>query len=768
MDRREFVAGLSAAAVITRVNAASLSLSVLVGVAGADSQEAVGPFASWVNVKSAFGAKGDGVTDDTIAIQAGLNSLPITINTSSPVLYFPAGTYVISATVFLTGCLGASIVGQDPTTTMFKWVGPASGATNTLFRNNGSALCRFDRLTFDASASASKATTVLFDDSTDGSITTRATRFPTGNQFSDCIFQNAGVGIQGAVNVATGSSESSVLRCRFTNLVYGVLLMNPNSLDWWHWNCTFTNCSQAALSNNANYTPQFGGGGNGAGAFAAYGCGFVNNLADYLLLNTGIFAFRDNLSASTGNCSGIELYYYTNAANTRLERNTISSQWFQGNMGPYLATDNKYAGTGYVNLYTDTPPDYLSVGDAFTTSTPVTYNNGPGRVITTGDSTVNTPVPVVTPAPFLPNLGRTIFEIPAGSTTLAIQTAINNAAALNGQRPIVHLQYGSYGLNTPLLIPPCDLQLVGDGMGDPIGTTLGGAIILQGPGSHVTLREFWLQGPAGGAGILIQNADQVGARIFMQQPELTGASSACLFVNGLNNALVEVHDAGIAGGGNMGLQVVGGSTPARAQTFIASGDGNACPIAFGVSGPANVVVQDFWWEINPNSYVATWSQVSGAASFMADSCHIYLGQNGPTAPCFVYQGFTGLSTIMNCNIFEGSSTSSPANMTIDAASTGSVWQVGNGFASTTTAIANAGTAQTMFNLNRQNVNTVTNGSIPVPDIGTPTAAWITTMLATLRATKASFTLPALASGITDIRMYRVAVNGGAYGVEITP
>jgi hypothetical protein len=58
-----------------------------------------------------FGAVGDGVTDDTAAIQAALNA------SQNKVLFVPAGTYKISATIY-TGKRG-SILGEGPRATKF-------------------------------------------------------------------------------------------------------------------------------------------------------------------------------------------------------------------------------------------------------------------------------------------------------------------------------------------------------------------------------------------------------------------------------------------------------------------------------------------------------------------------------------------------------------------------------------------------------------------------------------------------------------------------
>jgi len=50
-------------------------------------EEFVGPFPSWANVKTNYGAVGDGVTDDTAAIQKALNTLGL----NNPTLYFRPG-----------------------------------------------------------------------------------------------------------------------------------------------------------------------------------------------------------------------------------------------------------------------------------------------------------------------------------------------------------------------------------------------------------------------------------------------------------------------------------------------------------------------------------------------------------------------------------------------------------------------------------------------------------------------------------------------------
>jgi hypothetical protein len=53
-------------------------------------EEFLGPFPSWANLKAQFGAVGDGVSDDSEAIETAMNSLGEMGHSS--VLFMPAGT----------------------------------------------------------------------------------------------------------------------------------------------------------------------------------------------------------------------------------------------------------------------------------------------------------------------------------------------------------------------------------------------------------------------------------------------------------------------------------------------------------------------------------------------------------------------------------------------------------------------------------------------------------------------------------------------------
>src|SRR5215472_16480468 len=155
---------------------AAVASAPIAGYAMGD-EEFVGPFLSWANVKTNYGAVGDGVTDDTAAIQKGLNALGPT----NPTLYFPAGTYRITQTLSLASQMHVNVIGQDPATTTILWAGASGG---TMLYLNGVAYSRFDRLTFDGQGSAGVAVDQSKADNT-------SNYFDTGNQYADDVFKNA-------------------------------------------------------------------------------------------------------------------------------------------------------------------------------------------------------------------------------------------------------------------------------------------------------------------------------------------------------------------------------------------------------------------------------------------------------------------------------------------------------------------------------------------------------------------------------------------------
>jgi len=106
------------------------------GITGATTRTLLSKLADTVSVKD-FGAKGDGSTDDTTAIQAALN-----VNSGNVSVYFPRGIYKITSTILIpqnhaTKMYGDGFNAQETTNptqgTVIKWAGTSNG---TMFSSN--------------------------------------------------------------------------------------------------------------------------------------------------------------------------------------------------------------------------------------------------------------------------------------------------------------------------------------------------------------------------------------------------------------------------------------------------------------------------------------------------------------------------------------------------------------------------------------------------------------------------------------------------------
>jgi hypothetical protein len=198
----------------------------------ATGEEFSGPLPSWKNIKTDFGAKGDGITDDAPAITAALYAFRDMDNIDYSVLYFPAGTYRLGSTIFNadragggTHYAGLGIVGEDPSNTILLWDGSDEG---TMFRLDGWYM-KVSRLTFDGQ---NKAKTGLLRDG----------GFGTGVEYSDLVFKDLIWGVLMGGDSGSGQAENLFLRCRFLNCECGIYGPNMNSLDTWLWYCLFQDC----------------------------------------------------------------------------------------------------------------------------------------------------------------------------------------------------------------------------------------------------------------------------------------------------------------------------------------------------------------------------------------------------------------------------------------------------------------------------------------------------------------------------------------------
>lgn len=199
--------------------------------------------AAVVNVVTGYGAVGDGVTDNTAAIQQAIDENP------DRQIFFPKsngiGVYVVAGTIYLTDATGRNFQGNlisDNATIKFTTAGNPS-ATNAAMQKGIVAYAKVNNIGGDTSGySADSGMAIvkglIFDGPSNGASIYFANSI--GYQIQNCVFKNARYGIVNECTIGV-----LIYRCRFNNHRNAGIgwLMNNNPDVWYsggYWNDGYT------------------------------------------------------------------------------------------------------------------------------------------------------------------------------------------------------------------------------------------------------------------------------------------------------------------------------------------------------------------------------------------------------------------------------------------------------------------------------------------------------------------------------------------------
>ena len=736
------------AKVVSVLFAAALMAAITSAPAGAD--EFVGPFPSWADAKADYGAVGDGKADDTAALQKALDDLRMAQpQKKRTVLYLPAGTYRITDTLNLireahNESMGVSILGEHPDRTVILWDGPEGG----VMFYYGAWFSRVGRLTFDGRGRA-------------GTAIRHGPNFVTENEFCDVVIKDVGFGMEAGEKA--GIAETAVLRCKFIRCSKtAISIQNWNSLDWWIWYSLFQDC-KVGLTNRY-----------GAGHFHVYESVFRNSTeADMTIGNTQYFSVRNNTSVGSKaffvagpQGAGAQLTFQGNVILDSQDAAPIVI----GNRGAVLLLDNVIrsrpgveAGP-QVSLAAHT--EAVSVGNTFTLTEPI---KGGNRLMRIGDRVVTrdqvqAAVPELPGPP--PHVERPVIEVAPGADGEAIQKAIDQAAKLKGQRPIVHLPPGAYSVKRTLVVPAgCDVQLVGDSLIYAVslnwaGEGEGPLLRLEGP-SRATLRELMVNAGQQADGIVLTGCDQPGGRVFAEQLNVVGAAKDVgLLVDGLSEANVLLNDFGHSGA-QVGVKVVGSGQQGGpgGRVYIFSGASSSNKLSYDVSNGGWLLVRDMWYETGQEP---AFMHLTDSGTFTLHNA-IIAHPRKKDLPGVLIEGFRGKVSFLGvCFASVGGPEDAPALVVSGEGAQTEMLALGvhgNGeyFANQSPHAKAARLVSVQY--------TAGGGAKPIEDVGEWDDEFILEMLEQTRGARPQ-PLGPVPPGATDVRFYRVMVSGGRHSVVV--
>jgi hypothetical protein len=450
------------------------------------------PRSDWINVCDA-GAKGDGLADDTVAIQQVLDRLSDKQpagKAQQHVVYFPPGKYRITRTLTITESSGAWLVGHGRAT-VISWDGEDGGR---MYWSNACRDVLYEGLVWNGRG---KAATLIEHQS--------QSYYETWIRYLHCAFVNGReqgvvVGLNPAKNQ---SAELWFKNCLFANCGAGASFLEFNDYDNLFDGCEFTDCGIGVHAVRGN--------------FQVRGCRFLRSrVADVKQDNTS-HGSSLRFCVSTGSRRFLETCGGTVPVGVQIQGCRVEG-WTAadgalrlGHPGPYTLFDCVFSAPP-----SPTPPVVLAESRDHSQSLVVCGNVVPSRMalFAAGAQGVITEIPAGRHKPVAPERGQGFLcdavRIPGkvfdakvdfgakgdGKTddTDAIQRTID-AARDHGNDAIAYLPGGDYAISRTLKVTGARYYMGGIGMATRLhwkGEAGGVAIHVDTP-QDIVIENFWFE-----------------------------------------------------------------------------------------------------------------------------------------------------------------------------------------------------------------------------------------------------------------------------------